>query len=779
MGFLKSVVFLIFSNASADGYRNKRTTMRHLFVFALLLVLCPGLQAQEEASAHGEQLTVGLVLSGGGAKGLAHIGVLEVIDSLGIRIDYIGGTSMGAIVGALYASGYSGKALDSIFRATNFTALIQDELPRDVKTFYEKEQSGKYIISLPFDDFNLRFPSGLSNGQNIYNLIFRLTAHLNDIRDFSNMPIPFFAIGTNIETGEEVMLDHGSLPLAVAASAAIPSLFSPVEIEGELLVDGGVVNNYPIRELQKKEMDIIIGVNVQDSLKGREELNSALEILNQINNFGAIQAMEEKIKLTDVYIRPDISEFTILSFDKGKKIIEQGKIAALEELKKLNAIATRQRNTDHKGIEVPSTDSLFINSIVIKGKHNYPRSYVRGKLKIDPDEKISYQALTYGINNLSATNNFERISYNLVSQEKGYDLILNLEESEQKTNLKLAVHYDELYKSAILLNVTHKSLIFNNDIISFDLILGDNIRYNFDYFIDKGRYWSIGFSSRYDQFKKDVGYDFVQQLVDIGDYDVNRLEINYSDFTNRIFVETFFVKAFRLGLGLEHKYVKAKTETILVETPNNPQVGLPFTILEETNLYSALGYLELDTYNKKYFPTEGYYFRGDFHAYLFASQSTSAGDFSQFAIAKGVFGHAFTLHDNFSARVSTEGGFKIGDSGTNILNFYLGGYGNQLINNIVPFYGYDFLAISGDSYIKALVEVDYRFWEKNHLIASYNIANAADDLYNNGEWFTLPDYTGFALGYGLETFLGPVEVKYSYSPETNQGKWFFSVGFWF
>jgi NTE family protein len=135
---------------------------------------------------------VGLVLSGGGAKGLAHIGVLKVIEEAGVRIDYIGGTSMGAIVGALYASGYSAKSLDSIFRATDFSNLIQDNLPRDAKTFYEKEDSERYALTLPFEKFKITFPPAISSGQNIYNELVRFLYHVKDVNEFSKMPIPFF-----------------------------------------------------------------------------------------------------------------------------------------------------------------------------------------------------------------------------------------------------------------------------------------------------------------------------------------------------------------------------------------------------------------------------------------------------------------------------------------------------------------------------------------------------------------------------------------------------------
>ncbi len=746
--------------------------MKFLPVFFFFL-LSANILAQDHPSQKND-VKVGLVLSGGGAKGLAHIGALKVIDSLGIRIDYIGGTSMGAVIGSLYASGYSGKQLDSIFKETDFNTLLQDELPRNVKTFYEKEQSKKYILTLPFDNFSISFPSGLSRGQNVYNLISRLTAHLEGINNFHNLPIPFFCVATNIETGEEVLLDHGSLPLAVSASSAIPSLFSPVEVNGELLVDGGVVNNYPVILLKKMGADIIIGVNVQDSLSGRKNLGSVLEILNQINNFKGIETMDKKKALTDIYIHPDISEFTILSFDDGKKIIEKGETAAMDKADELLQIV-KQQGKPYKRKNIEPADSLFISSVSIQGDQNFPRSYIRGKLRISENTTTTYKDIMIGVNNLSATGNFTRIDYYLDHKEFGNELVVKLKESDEKTFLKFALHYDDLYKSSFLLNFTHKSLLFDNDITSLDLVLGDNIRYNFDYFIDKGRYWSIGLSSRYNSFQKDVDFGFVQLLADIGEFDVNQVKINYADFTNRIYAETFFLKDFRLGLGAEHKYVKIKTETILEK--NQDVNEIPFTILEETNLFSAMGYLELDSYNKKSFPNSGSYFLGDFHAYLFAAKSSN--NFNQFAIAKGRFGLAFPFSENLTFRFSTEGGLRFGENNSEILNFFLGGYGNQPVNNLVPFYGYDFLDIFGDSYLKSLFELDYEFIRKNHLIISYNIANVKDGLFETPNWFSSPDYTGIAFGYGLETFMGPIEVKYSFSPETSQSYWNFAVGFWF
>jgi len=291
--------------------------LRKTLVILFLFLAAFG-RAQENTS---EDLKVGLVLSGGGAKGLAHIGALKVIEDAGVRIDYIGGTSMGAIVGALYASGYSAHQLDSIFNAVDFNSLIQDNIPRSAKTFYEKGEAEKYAITLPFDDFNIGFPSGLSKGQNVYNLLSRLTGHIHNVSDFSKLPIPFFCIATNVETGKQVILDKGYLPRAITASGALPSLFSPVVIKDTVLIDGGVVNNYTVDEVRAKGMDVIIGVDVQDSLRTRDEMGSAFDVLVQINNYRTINDMIKKRKKTDIYVHPEIDDFSVVALVKEKKLL--------------------------------------------------------------------------------------------------------------------------------------------------------------------------------------------------------------------------------------------------------------------------------------------------------------------------------------------------------------------------------------------------------------------------------------------------------------------------
>lgn len=712
-----------------------------------------------------------MVLSGGGAKGFAHIGVLKTIDSLGIRVDHVAGTSMGAIIGSMYAAGYSGKQLDSIFNNLNFDDVINDHIPRAARTFYEKEQTEKYAITLPFDNFKVSLPSAISKGQNVFNLLSKLTLHVSDIEDFNQLPIPFFCIATDAETGESVILDKGNLAQAVRASGALPSLFNPVYINDRMLIDGGVTNNYPIEELKAKGVDVIIGVDVQDDLYDRKQLKSAPDILLQINNYRTIRAMKKKTKLTDVYIKPDIKDFNVVSFSDGGQIIKNGEESAINKLETLKNIVAKQIKKPHPPVATKELDSLKISSIVFNGNQNYSRSYILGKLKLKNNQTVSYKDFINGVNNLVATHNFDDFSYQFKTVKNGYKVIADVKESESKTYLKLGLHYDDLYKSAALINLSHRRLFTKNDLTSIDFILGDNVRYNFEYYIDKGFYWSIGVKSRYNAFSKNVSAALLLTEDEMQNTSLNKIDVELNDFTNQFYLQTLFRKDLRLILGAEHKQLKFDSETFL-ENINDEE-----TVFENSNYLSLFGNLKHDTYNSKYFPTKGFYFNGDFNLYLYSSDFNN--DFSEFSVAKAEMGYAFKLTSKLSANLITNGGFRIGDNSTSSLNFALGGYGNNFINNFIPFYGYDYISLTGNSFVKGAINLDYNFIKKNHFLLSANFANVEDDLFETGEWFTAPDYTGYGLGYSLETFLGPIEAKYSWSPETKSGKWFFNLGFWF
>ncbi|WP_190810134.1 patatin-like phospholipase family protein [Flagellimonas sp. S3867] len=740
-----------------------------------------GVLGWSQTSNNNDDLKVGLVLSGGGAKGLAHIGALKIIDEAGIKVDYIGGTSMGAIVGALYASGYSANELDSIFRVTNFSRLIQDNVPRGAKTFYEKEDSERYALSLPFTNFNVSFPQAISGGQNIYNELVRLLFHVKDVQDFKKLPIPFLCIATNVETGEEVLLDSGYLPEAIMASGTFPSLFEPAEIEGEILIDGGVVNNYPIDEVRALGANLIIGVDVQHGLATRESLSSATEILLQINNYRTVNDMKLKAENTDIYIRPDIDDFSVIDFDRGTEIMDSGEKAASATIEKLKELAQKQKIVIRSSKRIESMDSLTINRLIIRGNDQYTRGYIKGKLRFSLAEKIPFDKLKQGMNNLSATGNFKAIRYKLVSNGLGTDLILKLKENPTKMFIKMAAHYDDLYKSSALINLTKKNFLMKDDVASFDFILGDHIRYNMQYYLDKGFYWSLGINSRFTDFDEEIDFGLIQSNFDAPiDPNIREINLDVTDLTNQIYLQTVLREEFAFTLGAEHKLLRYSTRTLNQFEENEAALQLSSsdrTFFDNSNFFSAYGKITLDTYDDKYFPTKGVLFDSDFHLYLFSSDFND--NFKEFSIGKAKLGTAFPLVDNLTLNLETEGGFKLGTSGVTSFDFVLGGFGNDFINNFTPFIGYDFLTLPGNSYVKAYGRLDYEFAAKNHFLFSANFANVDDDLFRTGEWFSEPSFSGYGVGYGLESFLGPIQIYYSWSPESDNSNVFFSVGYWF
>ena len=706
---------------------------------------------------------VGLVLSGGGAKGLAHIGVLKTLDSLNIKVDYIAGTSMGAVVGGLYASGYSAKQLDSIFSKLDVNALLQDYTPRESKSFYEKRNDEIYALTLPFSNFKLGLPSGLSKGLYNFNLISRLTKHVSHIREFNQLPIPFLCIATDLETGNQVVLEKGILAEAIIASGALPTLYNPIEINGRLLIDGGVVNNYPVEELTSRGITVIIGVDVQEGLKNRTQLNDVTAVLSQINNFSMIEKMEEKKRLTTIYINPEVKGYSVVSFEKGIEIIQKGNDKANEYSNQIKAFAHHSAQNR----KVIQNDSITIADITSNKLENYTKAYLVGKLKIKKNTTITHLQLEKAISNINATQNFSAITYSFEKRNKGERLVLNLKENKNNTFLKFGIHYDDLYKSGVLVNYTHKKIITKNDVVALDVVLGDNFRYNFDYYIDNGFYWSFGLNSKLNAFNRNISTDFENGVV-FTDLGINSINIDFTELTHHAYLQTLFAQKFSVGAGVEFKHLKIQSQTLQNTTP----------IFDNSDYLSVFGYLKYDSFNHKYFPNKGWAFAGELKSYLYSSNFTE--QFERFSIARAEGAIVFEPLKKCTIKSQTEIGFAIGRRSISFFDFVLGGYGFVPTNNFKPFFGYDFLSVAGDSYVKQTAIVDYEFYKKHHINFTGNFANVGNRIFEHLEgWLKKPKYTGYALGYGMESIIGPLEIKHSWSPETRNHFTWFSIGFWF
>ena len=727
----------------------------------LLLIFCTLLVFSQEDTIVQKDVKVGLVLSGGGAKGFAHVGVLKVLEEAGVRVDYIGGTSMGAIVGAMYASGYSAKEIDSLIRTFDFDKIMQDDLPRKSKPFYEKQIGEKYAITFPLKKGKITIPKAVSKGQNVLNLTTELLQHVDTITDFNKLPIPFFCIATNLETGKQVKLNSGFLPKAVQASGAFPTLLEPVEIDGKLLIDGGVINNFPIEEIIEMGADIVIGIDLRSDYDEKDELDSAVKIVNQIISFQMYGNHDERVKKTDVYIHPDMNKYTVTSFDKLEEIEEIGGIAARKYFDKFLEIAKQQSIKRPPFTRKDQENELYIKSILIKGNQDYTRSYVKGKMKIEEGQTILFSELVEGINNLTATGNFTNIQYKIDTDESGSVLSLKLKQNDVSTYVKFAAHYDNLYKTSVLSNLTTKHLLSKNDVLSADFVLGDNLRYNLNYFIDNGTYWSFGLKSRLNTF---------ETAIDYNQDNISRINLEYKDNTNQVYFQTVFNRKFALGIGAEHKHISAYTKTL--QTLN----GQEKTFFDKSDYGNFISYLKFDTYDKKYFQKEGAYVDIDFKWYLLSSDFNN--NFNSFSQLKGEIGYAYTFFDKLTAHFISEAGITIGENQNAILDYQLGGYGENLINTLIPFYGYDYISLSGDGFLKSAMTLRYEFAEDHYLMTTANAARIGNDFFNEGRIFE-DTKLGYAAGYGFDSFMGPIEVNYTWSPDTKKKYWYFNLGYWF
>jgi NTE family protein len=249
--------------------------------------------------------------------------------------------------------------------------------------------------------------------------------------------------------------------------------------------------------------------------------------------------------------------------------------------------------------------------------------------------------------------------------------------------------------------------------------------------------------------------------------DIKTINIDFSDLTNQVYFQTLFAQKFLIGTGVEFKFLNLKSE-MLASTS---------TIIDKSNYLSAFGYMKYDSFDNKHFPKKGSCFSGDIQSYLLSSDYTKT--FKPFSIAKADFAIAKTVLKKTTLKFQADGGFSFGNQSLPFFNFALGGFGYTTLDNFKHFYGYDFLGIAANSYLKAATTIDYEIFKKNHINLSANFANLQDNLFHSLDWLSIPKYSGYALGYGLETIIGPIEIKHSWSPETGKGYTWFSVGFWF
>lgn len=687
---------------------------------------------------------IGLSLSGGGAKGFTHVGVLKVLDSLGVKVDYISGTSMGAIVGGLYAAGYTGKDIERVVMDTDFYSLITDPKPRQETSFFSKSVD-KYLLTVPLRNGKVSLPSSISTGQRNVYLLKELLKNVSNIDDFSKLPIPFMCVGTNIESGRMQIFEKGDLVSSILASSAFPSLLEPVKIGDSIYVDGAMSVNYPSKPLKDKGIDIVIGVDLNQPLAKRENLNSVISIMNQIIDFGIKKETINQYKYTDINIKPNLSGITATSYDNKRQILDSGYVEALKYVDILKELPKRKFERIRSSINPIYSSVYKIDSLAVENATIYKSNYIRGKMGLTLPSMQTYGSVNKMIDKLYATNNYRFINYDIIQQDNRNYLKLYVTEDEARHFLKFGLHYDEIFKTGLLLNYSAKRLLFRNSNLSMDIVVGDNPRYYFNYFIDNGYIPGFGIYS--------TGMTF-----DLKNFDNNTTE-TWDWFRNEVFLQSVWKDKFAIGGGLSHDYFESERN------------GTNKNIEKYLNPYL---FLKSDTQNDKDFPTKGFYLNAEgkiidlFNSELEKKPITIKADIKM----------NFSISKMFTYRLNLYGGITIGEE--TLPSFYqyrVGGIFEQPIANYKQFGGYQFASLNDNNIFIASNDFQLRFGKNYFLVGNFSLANMFSSI-KFDEAVKL-NYSSIGLTAGYKSPFGQIKLNVSKSLNKHKGVFSVILGHWF
>lgn len=712
-----------------------------LLIFHLFLIQC---QVKKNLVIP-KNPKIGLSLAGGGAKGFSHVGVLKVLDSLGVKVDYIAGTSMGAIVGGLYASGYSGKEIEKIVMDTDFYSLIMDpKATRQETTFFNKSVD-KYLLSIPLKDGKISLPSSISTGQKNVYLLKELFKNVSNINDFSKLPIPFMCVATNLESGNMEIFEKGDLVQSIMASSAFPSLMDPVKIGDSIYIDGAMTVNYPSKPLKDKGIDIVIGVDLNQDLSKREDLGNIISILNQVIDFGIKKDTRRQYKYTDINIKPDLKGMTATSYDEKKQILDSGYAEGLKYSQILDELPKRPFDRLRQSINPIYSNVYKIDSLSIEGGKIYGKNYVLGKMGLRLPSMQTYGSINKKIDKLVATNNYKFINYDIVSENDANYLKLYVTEDNARHFLKFGLHYDEIFKTGLLLNYSAKRLLFRNSNLSVDVVVGDKPRYYLNYFIDNGYIPGFGLYSSGMRFN----------LKDINNYEIDQ----WTWLRNEAYIQSIWRDKFAVGAGISHDYFEAEANG------NNLRIN---------RFLNPYVFLKSDTQNDKDFPTRGIYINAEGKVIDLMKSEVE----KRLVQVKADIRINIPLLKQFSYRLNLYGGITIGENLPQFYQYKLGGIFEQNIINFRSFSGFYFGQLSTNNL--ALISNDLQFkFNKNYFISgNFSFANLSDDISFRDAAKLNYSSTGITAGY--RSPFGQIKINFSHSLKNNQ-KGIFSVilGHWF
>ena len=730
------------------------------------LVLSIGILLPFSLHSQEQRKKVGVVLSGGGAKGMAHIKALKVIEEAGIPIDYIAGTSMGAIVGGLYAIGYTTEQLDSMVRKQDWTFLLSDRIKRSAMSLTDRERSEKYTVSIPFTKTPKDAAAGgLMKGQNLANLFSDLTVGYHDSIDFNKLPIPFACVAANVVNGEQIVFHDGILSTAMRASMAIPGVFTPVRQDSMVLVDGGIVNNYPADVVKAMGADIIIGVDVQNALKKADKLNSVPDILGQIVDITCQSNHEKNVDLTDTYIRVNVEGYSSASFTPAAidTLMRRGEEAAKEQWNSLLALKkkigiiedyTPKQHGPYSSLSNART--VYVTDISFSGVEVDDKKWLMKKCNLKENSDITTQQIEQALYQLRGSQSYSSASYTLKETPEGYHLNFLLQEKYER-RINLGIRFDSEEIASLLINATADLKTHIPSRLSLTGRLGKRYAARIDYTLEPMQQRNFNFSYMF-QYNDINIYDEGERAYNTT-YKYHLAEFGFSDV---------WYKNLRFGLGLRFEYYKYKD--FLFKKPE--LIGLN---VESEHFLSYFAQVHYSTFDKGYFPSKGTEFKAAYS--LYTDNMAQYNDHAPFSALNASWASVIPVTRRFSVIPSIYGRILIGRDFPYPLQNAIGGdVPGFYIPQQLPFAGVTNLELMDNTIMIASIKFRQRMGAIHYLTLTGNYGLTDSNFFDILKGKQL---FGVSAGYGMDSIFGPLEISLGYSNQTDKGSCFVNLGYYF
>lgn len=741
----------------------KKTISTLLFVFFSIAIVFG--QAKKQPK-------IGFAFSGGGAKGLAHIGILKVMEEHGIYPDVITGTSMGSIVGGFYAMGYTPEQLEELSTELEWDQYFNDNLDRSYLTIEEKSQADRYQIQFAIKDGKVQLPTGVVNGEKIGLLLSRLTVPAHGITNFDHFKIPFRAVATDLATGEAVVLGNGFLADAIRASMSIPTVFQPVTLDGKLLCDGMLIRNLPVEEAFAMGADIVLAFDVGAGLLDQKEITSLITVMMQTSSYLNEKEKVDQYELANIIIKPEVNDYSNLDFTVADTLIKLGEHAARESLPQLNRILRDYERQPPRVL--PADLNVFQDSFLIQGidydtDSKDSEETLRSLFNLRLPKKVSLKKIEERLLTVYTSRFFKKLDYRLLPAEDNSYILSIRAQAQSGSFLKASANYDSDYGGSVLLNATLRNKLIKRSKLSVDLRVSENPAILMDYIFYTPSRPSFGtkLHARYNLFNGNFYYN--NELINEFDWGHGVVQLDF-------FTAISSKLSLSLGYGGE-----------IIQQSNNfydPDS-------DELRLLQHYGYFAAnrDTYNRIQFPTKGSIVSFKAYGYLggeFRRKNvedvTSSFKFSY--RLQGEAGRAFPINDKFTIRWNNYAGYQRFDEYNALNLFYIG----RLLpyeNQHVPFRGLRFMEQPADRYVTSALAFQLEPFSNKFIVGSFNYGyyHKPDYEFFTGEMLDIQEQEDFISGAGLElgilTPIGPGSFLTQYNFEESQLSFILHLGYRF